>query len=226
MQFLVIHLLRYYDYSPEFVKRIIRRIVTMLSIILVKTRVFSDAEYLPVQRYFVRVSSVKKISKRIDHHNILLKYYYHGQIIGGNWDCEYEQIKKTPLYEFSEKVFVLGYSMEDTEYYQRILDGELEPYIQGENHLRLRMKTFINLFKKIREIGYKEQGKLNKGNILDEVCISIDRDGGFILEDGRHRFMIALCLKLEKIPVIVNRVHEEYYERYYSDKKIEFSPFS
>lgn len=211
MRFFVIRFLRYYDFSPPFVQKIIHRITHFIFGLLHKFRYLTSANLLPVQTYLVHVSDIRVISKRIENNDIFSKYLYHGVIIGGDWDLEYEPIEAIPLFEFSYKVFVENQKMEDTNYYRQILAGNLEPYIQGEDHLRLRMNKYINLFKQIQDKGYKPQTEIRGGNFFDEICISIDRNGHYILEDGRHRFMIAKCLNLETIPVLVNRVHENYW---------------
>ena len=184
----------------------------LLFSLLYKLRFLTSANLLPLRRYLVRVSDIHSISKRIEDNDIFSKYLYHGVVLGGNWDLEHEPIESAPLFEFSYKVFIENRKIEDTKYYQQVLAGNLEPYIQGEDHLRLRMNNYIRLFKQIQDNGYQPQKKLKGGNIFDEICISLDRNGHFILEDGRHRFMIAKCLNLEAIPVIVNRVHEDFWK--------------
>ena len=213
MRFLVVNFLRYYDFSPPFVQKIIHRTTHFLFGLLHKFRFLTSANLLPVQTYLVHVSDICIISKRIENNDIFSKYLYLGVVIGGDWDLEYEPIETIPLFEFSYKVFIENQKMEDTNYYQQILAGNLETYIQGEDHLRLRMNKYINLFKQIQDKGYKPQTKIRGGNFFDEICISIDRNGHYILEDGRHRLMIAKCLDLETIPVLVNRVHEDYWNK-------------
>lgn len=213
MRTLTIVLLRYYDFSPPVVQKVVRWITTCCCRILYHCRFFTGAHRLPSDSFLVRVSDIQHISKRIEGNNIFAKYLYHGVVLEGDWDQECERIEMTPLFEFSDKVFVRRYAMEETDYYKDILEGKLEPYIRGEDHLRLRMMKHIELFEKIRDEGYVSQKEIAGGNYLDEVCISIDREGTFILEDGRHRFMIARCLNLESIPVIINRVHKDFWER-------------
>jgi len=213
MRFLVVHFLRYYDFSPSFAQKIIHRTTHFLFGLLHKFRFLTSANLLPVQTYLVHISDICNISKRIENNDIFSKYLYHGVVIGGDWDLELEPIEATPLFEFSHKVFIENEKMEDTYYYQQILAGNLEVYIQGEDHLRLRMNKYRSLFQQIQDNGYQPQEKIKGGNFFDEICISIDRNGHYILEDGRHRFMIAKCLGLETIPVIVNRVHEEYWKK-------------
>jgi hypothetical protein len=213
MRYLVFHLLRIYDFSPSFVQEPIHRLTNYIYLLLYKARFLTSANLLPYHSYLVRVSDVHNISRRVEDHNIFSKYLYHGVVLGGEWDLEREPIETVPLFEFSYEVFVANRKMEDTKYYQQILAGKREPYIHGENHLRLRMNKYKKLFMEIRDNGYKSQNNIKGGNFLDEVCISIDRNGHYILEDGRHRFMIAKCLKLKKIPVIVNRVHGDYWEK-------------
>ena len=43
---------------------------------------------------------------------------------------------------------------------------------------------------------------------MNELRVSIDRDGNYMLQNsGSHRLAIAKLLKLKKIPVVVARIH-------------------
>lgn len=213
MRYLVIHFLRYFDFSPIFVQKTIHQLTNFLFGLLYKLRFLTSSNLLPLQTYLVSVSDICNISKRIEKHDIFSKYLFHGVVLAGDWDLEHEPIETTPLFTFSYKVFKENQKIEDTKYYQQILAGKLEPYIRGEDHLRLRLNKYIKLFEQIRDNGFQAQCKITDGNYFDEICISIDRDGHYILEDGRHRFMIAKCLNLSTVPAIVNRVHENYWKK-------------
>ena len=63
--------------------------------------------------------------------------------------------------------------------------------------------------------------ELNKSGInrfntwYDEIRISIDRDGEYILSgSGNHRLMIAKLLQLDLVPAILVRIHHDYYDHF------------
>ena len=66
-----------------------------------------------------------------------------------------------------------------------------------------RLTKWDFIFNEIKTKGYKKSEKER-----DNVEIAIDKNGGFLLIDGRHRVAFAQILRLEKIPVIVNVISE------------------
>lgn len=187
-----------------------------------KFRMLIDRDGLPLKTYEVSISEVQFISARIENHSYFSKYFYHGVVMKGDWDLDRVSIESSELFKFSKSVFLDRDSPEETTYYKKVLSGELEPYLLNERHLRIRLDSYITLFQRIKSDGYRAQTLLRGGAILDEICISIDREGKAILEDGRHRFMIAKCLGLKKIPVIINRVHEIYWQKSDGNPEIAF----
>jgi hypothetical protein len=167
--------------------------------------------------YWVPVESVERLSSRIEDHNLFSKYFYHGVVMDGDWDHDNCKIEDSYLLNFSKQLFIEGRELEETDYYKKVLEGELEPYIRNERHLKLRVNNYIKLFNRIHKCGYQAQPDLAGGNTLDEICISIDRHGATILEDGRHRFMIAKLLNISPIPVIVNRIHSQFWSENKND---------
>ena len=66
-----------------------------------------------------------------------------------------------------------------------------------------RLTKWDFIFNEIKTKGYKKSEKER-----DNVEIAIDKNGRFLLIDGRHRVAFAQILRLEKIPVIVNVISE------------------
>ena len=46
-----------------------------------------------------------------------------------------------------------------------------------------------------------------------EILVNIGRDGDIFFEDGRHRFVIAKILRLDKIPVRVFVRHKQWQQK-------------
>ena len=118
------------------------------------------------------------------------------------------------MYNFAADVFLNDMPYESTQFYREVLGNQRERYIKNKQQFESRLNNWRNLYNSIRANGLKSQKSLTNGEFLDEICISIDRDGKKILEDGRHRFIIAHLLNIKDIPVIVNRVHGDYWSRH------------
>lgn len=108
------------------------------------------------------------------------------------------------LQRFHEKL-----DWRDTQYkilhrswYQKINNGKYKGK-SFEEFYDHRLKKWDKIFKKIKAEGYKKSKKQQ-----DNVEIAINKDGQFLLIDGRHRVAFAQILKLKKIPVTVNIVSE------------------
>jgi len=150
-------------------------------------------------------------------------------IIGGNWDINnktkdlmyvgnYEdwtdrdnrgiiKIEDYGLYKSFREHFCHDISWEETEFYHWILDNmnkRIYRY-ESEDIIHKRLNEIDKLYKKIKQNGYKTQKDLSdtskSSQYYDEILVNIGRDGRFILDDGRHRLIIAKILDLHKIPV-------------------------
>lgn len=92
----------------------------------------------------------------------------------------------------------------------------------SEDKTLQRLENIDRLYKSIKENGYISQRKIkekdrqseywvNKGHGQQhEVVVNIGRKGQIIFEEGKHRFIIARILGLEKIPVTVFVRHTEW----------------
>lgn len=138
------------------------------------------------------------------------------------------------FYESFKEHFNEGLPWKKTRLYQvklkAIKNGEIKPSKRygTKEKLENRLKELDELFKKIREQGYKTQkeikSELEEGNrevllqqgllvpSLHEVMVNIARDGKLIFEEGRHRLCIAKILELDSIPVRVLVRHKKWQE--------------
>ncbi len=141
------------------------------------------------------------------------------------------------IYKSFKRHFLDGVPWQSTEYYKRrlkrIQKGNINPERRygTKEKLEKRMREYDKLFKNIKENGYKSQKELHErvkkdysvrskipvyNDILipgmDEVLLSIGRDGRLIFEDGRHRLTIAKLLNLDYIPARILVRHEKWQE--------------
>lgn len=109
---------------------------------------------------------------------------------------------------------------EDTYYFQSFQE-ELVKYGHGrgltrswEEYKQLFLERWDKLILSIREDGYLTQKELKKDFLCPpkEIEISIDRNGNFILIDGKHRFSIAKLSNITPIPVIINSVDKRVFD--------------
>lgn len=158
---------------------------------------------------------------------------------GGNWDQNisdkdlfydnsYEDTfdRRQPVpfdnyvfYQSFVQHFKHGVPWEETEWYAWIMDNlhkNIDNY-ETREAVHERLSFLDDLYADIRQNGYKTSREL--GNIpkhcgkhpgLCEVLINIGRDGAYILEDGKHRFMIAKILGIDHIPARIFVRHTEW----------------
>jgi len=152
------------------------------------------------------------------------------EIINGNWDLQenlklFENDIKHKSYNMH---FVEGIEWRNTPYYKReekrYLKGNIRKDYKSVEDLNLKYKYHDKLFNKIKQEGFKTQKEIieSEGNIInygrgsifrkydDDITVGIGRDGEIIFFDGRHRLNIAKILKLNRIPVRVLVIHQQF----------------
>ncbi|WP_431359013.1 hypothetical protein [Halovenus amylolytica] len=129
-----------------------------------------------------------------------------------------------------------GKPWEETEFNELLTDADRfqldrEWEYNNENGREWRFDQLDRLACSMREDGYKTQRECREADISGhdkfnpslrssefppeshEVAINIGRDGKLILDEGRHRFMIARALELDSIPVRVFVRHEQWQQK-------------
>lgn len=106
------------------------------------------------------------------------------------------------LYKAMNAHFEKGVPWEDTEFYQWISKKDITtrtPTIYerfgSDEKIQNRFSEIDQLYENIRRSGFKSKEP--------PILVNISRDGNFILDDGRHRLIIAQLLGLDSIPVAV-----------------------
>jgi hypothetical protein len=168
--------------------------------------------------------------KRIDYYLVspegkfkIWKNY--GKIIDGDWDKSCAKFDDLDIYQAFKYRFRENGKWEGTEFYQRVLKiisaGARKWECKNKNEFDARLEKIESLYHEIKNNGYKLQRDLypaqslkdrikSHGNYLDEIAVVIDRNGRFLLVEGRHRLSIAKLLGLEKIPVMVIARHQKW----------------
>lgn len=136
---------------------------------------------------------------------------FHGRFIAeGDWDIQARpfEVRASIVQLFGE-----GRQPEGTAEYQRLLgrvkSGDLawSRGLRSERDIGRYFEQLVRVFEDIRVGGYRTQAELGADG-SDEICLCIDRNGQpTILGGGTHRLSIALTLGLERVPVLIKRVH-------------------
>jgi hypothetical protein len=155
----------------------------------------------------------KSINKYVDGKYGTLRWYHTGTIDDGDWDKEANDLEENIIYRTLKQRFSDGKKWHNTELVQKSLRGERSWRGNfSEEGIRKRCDEMDELYKDMKENGYKESSEISELNYpyskLDNINVAISRDGELILADGRHRLAIAKILGIEKIPVRVVARHK------------------
>jgi len=143
-----------------------------------------------------------------------------GEVIGGVWDRSATPLEESDLYIGFREHINDEVPWVETTYYQRIVRELNKGTWHGastEEEVLKQLSNYDHLYNMIRKEGYKSQRTLlAEGNHqrfkppeLCEVLVNVDRNGDWILDDGRHRFVIARLLNIRTIPVCILARHKK-----------------
>lgn len=151
-----------------------------------------------------------------------------GRVQGGSWDREANRsIRETDHYRGLEQRFVDGRDWEETALYEKAKagfeeDGQFRGYESLEEFRSVRCEYVDELFRSIREEGYRPNAEASHDRAADdnpfedayanhlEPLVVVGRGGGIYWAEGYHRFTIASILGLDEIPVHVLCRHEQW----------------
>ncbi len=138
-------------------------------------------------------------------------------IQSGDWDLKE---RKLSIHQTVKEIFVDKVPYQETYQYKN-----MQKFVKAKDYGRCYwcrtqeevdnyFKILISAYHSIKKNGYKTQEELKKENKkghynrINEIRVSIDRKGNYILENsGSHRLAIAKLLKFKRIPIIVVRIH-------------------
>lgn len=130
-------------------------------------------------------------------------------------------LSRFELYNSLKEHFKDGTPWEDTDFYNWVSETNVGKY-DSKTQIHDRLSQLDRLYNDIKDDGYKSQRKIatEQDVILDrdsssppehnEIWVDITRDGRFVFEEGRHRFIIAKLAGAEKIPVRVFVRHTQW----------------
>ena len=142
---------------------------------------------------------------------------------GGDWDLATEPLGEHFVFASIDARFVRGLPWDDTPIAAvaraGIAAGDGRYHgCRTEEELAARWKELDALHERVRSEGYRSQRELgdaahplrkrrNRPPEIDEVMVSIGRDGAIIFIDGIHRFSIARAVGVSSIPACVLTRH-------------------
>lgn len=144
-----------------------------------------------------------------------------GRIVPGDWDRNIAEFEHLDVWLAFQNHYLAGKPWRETAFYKRMLglieNGTPRWGCASQADLDARYRGVDSLYAVIRQQGYRSQAQLPAAERLylenvDEVTVSIARDGEILFEDGRHRFSIAKILDLPEIPVQVVWRHQDWHE--------------
>lgn len=138
------------------------------------------------------------------------------------------RVENYQLYNSAIDHFHNGTPWEETELYRWLTDEWIETdsniYMDryaSETNIRSRLTELDDLYAHMQNHGYLTQKEIKERSDTPlqsptlapahhEVAIDIGRDGDLLLDDGRHRFIIARALGIKRMPVRVLVRHEQW----------------
>lgn len=143
-----------------------------------------------------------------------------GVIMDGDWDRKRIEWEDFDAWNAFQHRFLYNGRWEDTDWYKSLLNeiapGRRTVYnCYNKMELDQHFKETDEIYRCIKEEGYRLQSELMLGKTCwfareDEITVHIDRNGHYLLGDGRHRLFIARLLGLERVPIKVARRHVEW----------------
>lgn len=159
------------------------------------------------------------------------RYEYDYQTVDG------EYFFKTIFFQSMKAHFVSNENWEDTDLYELLREGIDSNYpvyrgISSEAELKNRCEYIDDLYRNIKQNGYKTQDELHPETRLmkrrrNEILVDISREGEFLFVENRTRLAIAKLLDIDVIPVVVLVRHEdwmEHREKLFKERKSESHP--
>ncbi len=166
-----------------------------------------------------------RITRSVDHR--IDRWHDLGAVIDGDWDHTGRTIDELIKYRSVVDHFENGTAWEETDIYREAIDRieRGEPYWNGsltKDDLQERIEHIERLYDRIRTEGFKSQEELHKKPLreivldrhfdrsMEEIAVSIGRDGEILFVDGNHRLAISHVLDLETISVHVIARHVQW----------------
>jgi hypothetical protein len=152
--------------------------------------------------------------KHLQHHP---SRNLHGRFIaGGDWDLKYQPFT---IRETITDLFVEALPPSETLEYKKMMawiDAGNFAWTRGcltSQDVDRYFDDLIRLHELMKTDGYRTQLELGRSG-ADEIRICIDREGRpCVFGGGTHRLSIALLLQIDRVPVVLKRVHAQWVRR-------------
>ncbi|MDJ1430968.1 hypothetical protein [Halostagnicola sp. A-GB9-2] len=151
------------------------------------------------------------------------KYLATGAVRGGDWDLQTTPYEASIKHRSVEQRYIDGKAWTETDVYGELCrrideEGEADGCFSRDD-LERRYERIDRLYESIRNRGYDptkqyEGADSRIASSLDQVCVSIGRDGDLVFcGGGNHRLSIAKVLELEAVPIRVVVRHARWQQR-------------
>lgn len=149
-----------------------------------------------------------------------------GKVLDGNWDLmSTQKFTEGDTYQMLYQHFVENKPWTSTNQYKKLLEtisgGVPKWGCSTQKEFDSYLSKIDDLYFDIKQNGYKRNSDPSAVAVytdrqdknlekLDEVAVSIARDGSFLFNDGAHRLTIAQILGISEIPVVVVARHRKW----------------
>lgn len=190
----------------------------------------------PFQVFRVDPAEISKLTGRVYPDKYRIKRI--GAVWDGEWDrkrgrdiypgypydfYDAERFEETVLYRSLRERFEDGVPWEETEVVRSVIElidrgHSVWHGCSSETEVRERCATLDELYRSMRETGYKQPAELKESEgiiseTLNQIVVDVGRDGELLFADGRHRLAVAKILGLDAVPIVVLVRHRRYMER-------------
>lgn len=153
-----------------------------------------------------------------DSERYFSSFYY---VQSGDWDLRKDKIENKIQYTIVKELIELNLELNQLSCFEKLVEKKMRSnltYKEAINVLEGQYSQLKKIFLDIKKNGYKSQLELNNtsenrfNTWFDEMRVSVGRNGEFILSgSGNHRLMMARLLKIKTVPVIIVRIHRDFY---------------
>ena len=165
--------------------------------------------------------STKDINKKTIYEKSFFKENkFQPRLDNSNWSERTEKIEDYYFYKSFREHFKKGKNWEETEWFN---EARGTYGASSDKEMREIGDKIDKLYASIQKEGFSKQKQSNSAlstknqidnhlNEFNEIIVAIDKNGEIILDDGRHRLLIAKLLDIDKISVRILVRHKEWQE--------------
>ena len=127
------------------------------------------------------------------------------QILKSDWEKSKKLLEDLPVYQALKQKFKEGKKWKDIEYYKEERDDRLKEIELIYNQIKK------NVFKsKIEQQNLKDDKKLERSVIIEDITVIIGRNGQLINLHGNHILSMAILLGIPEVPIKIIVRHKNW----------------